>query len=48
MVYEAYALELPKYSVKVSITTYVAAWSTGLLCVCMLHNKIDINKIYEG
>ncbi|OBS71550.1 hypothetical protein A6R68_13873 [Neotoma lepida] len=44
----AYAHELPKYSEKVALTNYTAAYCTGLLLACRLLNRFDMDKIYEG
>uniref|UniRef100_A0A8I5P2Y8 Ribosomal protein L5 eukaryotic C-terminal domain-containing protein n=1 Tax=Papio anubis TaxID=9555 RepID=A0A8I5P2Y8_PAPAN len=54
IVYAAYAHELPKYSVKVGLTNYAAAYYTGLLLACNMmemyrkaHAAIRENPVYE-
>uniref|UniRef100_A0A8C5LF80 Large ribosomal subunit protein uL18 n=1 Tax=Jaculus jaculus TaxID=51337 RepID=A0A8C5LF80_JACJA len=44
----AYAHELPKYSVKVGLTNYAAAYCTGLLLARRLLNRFGMDKICEG
>uniref|UniRef100_A0A2K5DGX6 Large ribosomal subunit protein uL18 n=1 Tax=Aotus nancymaae TaxID=37293 RepID=A0A2K5DGX6_AOTNA len=44
----AYAHELPKYGVKVGLTTSAAVYCTGLLLARRLLNKFGVDKIYEG
>ncbi|KAL4675724.1 hypothetical protein H8959_009869 [Pygathrix nigripes] len=44
----AYALERPKYGVKVDLTNYAAAYYTGLLLTHRLLKRFDVDKIYEG
>uniref|UniRef100_G1Q8N7 Large ribosomal subunit protein uL18 n=1 Tax=Myotis lucifugus TaxID=59463 RepID=G1Q8N7_MYOLU len=43
-----YAHELPKYGVKAGLTSYAAAYYTGLLLACRLLNRVGLGKIYEG
>ena len=42
------AHELPKYGMKVGLTSYAAAYCTGLLLACRLLNRFGVDKIYEG
>lgn len=44
----AYAHELPQYGVKVGLTNYAAAYSTGLLLARRLLRKFNMDSIYEG
>jgi len=44
----AYAHELPRYGVKVGLTNYAAAYSTGLLLARRLLKKFNLDSIYAG
>ena len=44
----AHGHELPKYGVKVGLTSYAAAYCTGLLLACRLLHRFGVDKIYEG
>ncbi|KAL0608739.1 60S ribosomal protein L5 [Plecturocebus cupreus] len=44
----ACAHELPKYGVKVGLTSYATAYCTGLLLARRLLNRFGLDKIYEG
>jgi len=44
----AYAHELPRYGVKVGLTNYAAAYSTGLLLARRLLKKFKLDTIYAG
>ncbi|KAM8784489.1 LOW QUALITY PROTEIN: large ribosomal subunit protein uL18-like [Rhynchonycteris naso] len=44
----AYAHDLPKYGVKVSLTNYAAAYCTGLLLAHRLLNRFGMDQIDEG
>uniref|UniRef100_H3AA47 Large ribosomal subunit protein uL18 C-terminal eukaryotes domain-containing protein n=1 Tax=Latimeria chalumnae TaxID=7897 RepID=H3AA47_LATCH len=44
----AYSHELPKYGVKVRLTTYAAAYCTGLLLARKLLTKFGLEEPYEG
>lgn len=44
----AYAHELPRYGVKVGLTNYAAAYSTGLLLARRHLKKFDLHELYKG
>jgi large subunit ribosomal protein L5e len=44
----AYSHELPRYGIKVGLTNYAAAYSTGLLLARRLLKKLNLDSIYEG
>ncbi|XP_063460507.1 large ribosomal subunit protein uL18-like [Pan paniscus] len=44
----AYAHELPKYGVKIGLTSDAAAYYIGLLLAHRLFNRFGMDKIYEG
>jgi len=44
----AYAHELPQYGIKVGLTNYAAAYSTGLLLARRLLRKLTLDGIYKG
>jgi len=44
----AYSHELPRYGLKVGLTNYAAAYSTGLLLARRLLNKLGLDSIYAG
>jgi large subunit ribosomal protein L5e len=44
----AYAHELPQYGIKVGLTNYAAAYSTGLLLARRLLKKYNLDGIYKG
>ncbi|KAB1276503.1 60S ribosomal protein L5 [Camelus dromedarius] len=44
----AYAHKPPTYGVKVGLTTYAAAYCSGLLLAHRLLNRFGVDKIYEG
>lgn len=48
VVCSAYAHELPRYGIKVGLTNYAAAYSTGLLLARRLLAKFKLDKTYEG
>jgi large subunit ribosomal protein L5e len=44
----AYSHELPRYGIKVGLTNYAAAYSTGLLLARRVLKKLKLDKIYAG
>jgi len=44
----AYSHELPRYGIKVGLTNYSAAYSTGLLLARRLLKKLKLDKTYAG
>lgn len=44
----AYSHELPRYGVKVGLTNYAAAYTTGLLLARRLLKKLNLDKVYAG
>lgn len=44
----AYSHELPKYGIKVGLTNYAAAYSTGLLLARRLLKKFNLDTVYSG
>lgn len=44
----AYSHELPKYGIKVGLTNYAAAYTTGLLLARRLLKKLGLDTLYEG
>lgn len=44
----AYSHELPRYGVKVGLTNYAAAYSTGLLLARRLLHKLKLHEAYTG
>ncbi|KAL4693950.1 hypothetical protein H8959_013215, partial [Pygathrix nigripes] len=44
----AYAHKLPKYGVKVGLTSYAAVYCTGLLLARGLLSRFSMDNIYEG
>jgi len=44
----AYAHELPQHGIKVGLTNYAAAYSTGLLLARRLLKKFNLDGIYKG
>lgn len=44
----AYSHELPRYGVKVGLTNYAAAYTTGLLLARRLLKKLNLDKVYVG
>jgi large subunit ribosomal protein L5e len=44
----AYAHELPRYGIKVGLTNYAAAYSTGLLMARRVLHKFKLDGIYKG
>jgi len=44
----AYSHELPRYGIKVGLTNYAAAYSTGLLLARRLLKKLKLDKTYAG
>lgn len=44
----AYSHELPKYGIKVGLTNYAAAYTTGLLLARRLLKKFNLDTVYSG
>jgi len=44
----AYSHELPRYGVKIGLTNYAAAYSTGLLLARRVLKKLKLDQIYAG
>jgi len=44
----AYSHELPRYGVKVGLTNYASAYTTGLLLARRLLKKLKLDKVYAG
>lgn len=44
----AYAHELPRFGIKVGLTNYASAYSTGLLLARRLLKKLNLDKVYAG
>lgn len=44
----AYSHELPRYGVKVGLTNYASAYTTGLLLARRLLKKLNLDKVYAG
>ena len=44
----AYSHELPRYGVKVGLTNYASAYTTGLLLARRLLKKLNLDKTYAG
>jgi len=44
----AYSHELPRYGIKVGLTNYAAAYSTGLLLARRLLTNLKLAEVYEG
>jgi len=48
MLAAAYSHELPRYGVKVGLTNYASAYTTGLLLARRLLKKLNLDKVYTG
>lgn len=44
----AYSHELPRYGIKVGLTNYAAAYSTGLLLARRLLKQLGLDSLYQG